>query len=157
MSWVDTIYLATAGAVVLLSINNPRGVGWVAAFTAAYFISGWYWRSPGLSPELVAGLCDAAIAALVLVMGRYIWEMWVGLVAMACMFVNIIYLVNNLSGAGVVPHDVYAITLELLNLVALLTIGGVSAYHHKGSTSGRAFSPWVTFLGVARPFGRQDR
>jgi hypothetical protein len=157
MSWIDTIYLAIAGAVVLLSLNNPRGVGWVAAFTAAFFLSGWYWRSPGLSPELVAGLCDAAIVALVVVMGRYVWEMWAGLIAMACMLVNIVYLVNNVSGAGVVPHDIYSVALELLNLTALLTIGGVSAFQQKGSTGGIAFHPWVSFLGVARPFGRQDR
>lgn len=157
MTWVDTIYLAIAGAVVLLSLNNPRGVGWVSALTIAYFVSGWYWRSSGNSPELVAGLADAAIAVMVLIMARYIWEMWIGLVALACMFVNIIYLVNNLSGAGVVPHDVYSIALELLNLIALLTIGGVSAFQQKGSTSGIAFHPWVSFLGVARPFGRQDR
>lgn len=156
MSWIDTIYLAIAGAVMLLSLNNPRGIGWISMITGAYFVSGWNWRSSDLSPELFAGLLDATIIILVLFLARYVWEMWVGLVALACMFVNIIYLVNNLSGAGVISHEIYSIALEALNLIALLTIGGVSAFKQKGLASGIAFHPWVSFLGIARPFGRQD-
>ncbi len=157
MTVIDTIYLLIAGAVALLSIRNPRGVIWVAAFTAAYFASGIYWRMRGGSPELVAGLYDALIVTLIVIFWRQLWELWVGVAALLCLAVNILYLINNLSGAGLVNHEVYSITLELLNLIALLTIGGVSAFVQKGSTDGRAFYPRVSFLGAARSFGRADR
>lgn len=157
MTVIDTIYLLMAGAVALLSLRNWRGVLWVAAFTASYFASGIYWRIGGGAPELVAGLYDAGIVILIVILARQLWELWVGIAAFLCLAVNILYLVNNLSGAGLVSHEVYSIALELLNLIALLTIGGVSAFVQKGATDGRAFHPWVPFLAIARPFGRQNR
>jgi len=157
MTVIDTIYLLIAGAVVLLSITNRRGILWVAAFAVAYFASGIYWRLGGGVPELVAGLYDAAIVVLVLVLARQLWELWVGAAAFLCLAVNFIYLINNLSGISIINHEVYSIALELLNLIALLTIGGVSAFVQKGSTDGIAFHPRVSFLAVARSSDRTNR
>ncbi len=157
MTVIDTIYLCIAVAVVMLSVANPRGILWVTAFAVAYFASGFYWRSHGHLPEMVAGLYDTAIVVLVLLFARQLWELWVGVAAFLCLGVNIIYLANNLADAGLISHEVYSITLELLNLIALLTIGGVSAFVQRGSTDGIAFHPWVSFLGFARSTHRTNR
>lgn len=151
MTMIDTIFLIVVGAVAAVSWHNKRGLLWIAFLTLGFFVSGFYWRSGLGVPELVAGMCDAAICAAIIRLGRQQWDMWVGSAYLACLAVNIIYLINNLSGAGVIDHEVYSIALEALNAAAIATIGGVSAFQRIGSTDGIAFHPWRSILGFVLP------
>lgn len=151
MTTVDTIYLAAALAVCIVSYRNLRGIAWLLALAVGYFVSGMFWRLEVGNGELVAGLCDAAVCAAIFVLGRYRWELWLWLLSQLSLLVNILYLVNNLSGARVIDHETYSIALEALNGVAFLLIGGVSAFQHVGMTDGSAFRPWVSVLGFVRP------
>lgn len=142
------------------SVRNPRGSLWLIVIAVNYFVSTLYWRYNGLNGELVTGLCDAATAALVLVFGRYLWEMVVWAVFTTSLFVDFLFLANNLGG-GPIDHETYSIALEALNAVALLWIGGVSGFLFNGYSDGWAFNPWRTVFGIARywanPSGQPDR
>lgn len=151
LSTIDTIYLAAAAAVAIVSYANLRGLAWLLALVAGYFVSGFYWRTGAPNGELVAGLCDAAVCGAIFVLGRYRWELWLWLLSQFSLLVNILYLVSNLSGARAIDHEVYSIALETLNALAFLLIGGVSAFQKTGMTDGIAFRPWVSILGFARP------
>lgn len=157
MSMIDTIYLLVVGAVILVSLGNRRGIFWVTALAASYFLSGAYWRSGGGHGELVAGLTDGTVILLIVLFGVYIWELWVGLILLTAMATNIIYLISTLTGAGFLDHAIYSVVLELLNALALIMIGGVSAFMQKGSTDGVAFNPWLHIFGLSRPFVRTVR
>lgn len=150
------IFLCVAAAIAMLSINNRRGLLWIAALTLVYFASGAYWRLGLPHPVLVAGLMDAALVLAVVIFGALLWEMWFGLIVLLCGLTNIAFLAASLAGAPW-PHDTYGTTLELLNAAALILIGGVSAFMQKGSTDGLAFHPWVHIFGFARAARRAHR
>lgn len=149
MTLIDTIFSTMAASMALASIRNPRGVVWIVAIAAGYFASTLYWRYNGMSGELVTGLCDAAVAALVLVFGRSLWEMVVWAIFTTSLFVDFLFLANNLVG-GPIDHDTYSIALEVLNAIVLVWIGGVSGFLFHGYSDGWAFNPWRTVFGVAR-------
>lgn len=151
MTTIDAIYLVVWTAFAAASWRNPRGLVWLTALLAGYFASGLYWRAGGTQGELVAGLCDAAMCALLFWFGRRRWELWLWLLSQISLLVNIIYLTSNLTGAHVIDHEVYSIALEALNAIAFVLIGGVSAFKAAGKTDGIAFNPWVSVLGFARP------
>jgi hypothetical protein len=148
---IDTIFLVVVGAVAVVSWQNKRGLLWLALITLGFFVSGFYWRSGLGAPELVAGMCDATICMSIFLLARQKWELWVFSAFLACIAVNIVYLINNLAGAGVIDHEVYSIALEALNAAAIATIGGVSAFQRIGSTNGVAFHPWRSILGFVLP------
>jgi hypothetical protein len=135
MTLIDAIYLAVAAAVIVLSVRNWRGVMWVAALTASYFVSGLWWRSGAAGGEMVTFLCDAAVFLLIYLVGRKWWE--VGLLGIQLLMVitSALYMATG----HIVGHEIYSITLELLNAIALLLIGGTSAFIIAGSTDGLAF------------------
>jgi hypothetical protein len=157
MTPIDVVFLGLVSGLALVSIGVPRALFWLAVITVSYFVSGFYWRTGMVGGELVAGLCDAAVVALLVLLAAYRWEMWVALVFLVSLLVNITFLTSNLVGGGLIPHEAYAITLEALNAIALFTIGGVAAFQRKGRTSGSAFRPWLSVFGFARPVGRSRR
>lgn len=151
MSVVDGIYLAVFGAVAIISWGNARALLWLCSLALAYFLSSAYWRAGGAHPELVAGLCDAALCAAIYVIGMKIWELRLALTSLAMLGVNTAYLAHNLLGGSLVSHEVYAVTLEMLNALAMAIIGCTMAFERLGRTDGRAFDPWVSVLGFIRP------
>lgn len=150
MSSVDTIYIAAALAMAFLAIRNPRGLLWIAGLAASYFISGAYWRAGGGNAELVAGLCDATLAVLILIFHQRLWEMWIALIVVLCGIVNFVFLGGAILSPEPWPHEVYSYTLELLNALALFTIGSVSAFMWRGYTDGIAFHPRLHIFDFAR-------
>lgn len=146
--------LCVVASIAVVSRGNPRGLAWLAVLTANYLVSSFNWNWDGPAPELVAGLCDAAVCLLIYLAGRYIWEMRVWLTCLIMLAVNFGYLLHNVLRLGVIEHDIYASVLEVLMVAALAIIGGVSAFAEHGSTDGRSFHPWRTRLGLGRSAAR---
>lgn len=158
MTLIDQIYLAVALAVGILSVRNPRGLLWLAAITASYFISGFYWRTGMTNAELVTGLCDAAVIVAMVFLARYRWELWLWAIQLGAVAVSFLFLAHNFARGTFISHETYSIALELLNALALITIGSASAHILAGKTDGRTFHPWVHIFGFVRPFnGTSDR
>lgn len=142
--------LCVVAGIAIVSRENPRGLAWIAVLTVNYLVSSFNWSLGGPTPELVAGLCDAAVCLLIYFAGRYIWEMRLWLTCLTMLAVNFGYLLHNILNAGVFSHDVYASVLEVLMVASLAIIGGVSAFAEHGSTDGRSFHPWRASRGFRR-------
>ena len=152
MSFFQIAMLCIVAAVAIVSHRHPRGLWWLAVLAVNYLVTSFNWRWGGPAPELVAGLCDAAVCVAIFFFGRFIWEMRLWLTYLAALFVNFAYLLHSVMGAGVISHDVYSSVLELLTVAALAIIGGTSSFVASGATDGRAFHPWRSILGLGRPF-----
>lgn len=155
MSVIDIFALVIVCAVALISPRgNPRSLIWLAALAADYFLSGAYWRAGMAQPELVAGLCDAAVCLALWRFGAKIWEMRVLVLFLSSLFVNFVFLAHNLSHLELIDHEVYSIVLEVLNVLAVCFIGAASAGIREKRTDGRAYNTWSpsgrAFLSVFR-------
>lgn len=152
MSVFQIIMLCVVLSVAWVSRQNVRGLVVLGALITDYLVSSTWWDLGGGAPELVAGLCDAAVCLVLWRFGRKLWECWVWLVFLTMLGINFVYLANNLTALHLIPHNVYASVLEVMNLVALALIGGVSAYERSGNTGGRAWHPWRSVFGLSRSF-----
>lgn len=154
--WNIIIVCGIAG-VALVSIGQMRYLAWIGAIFASYAASVVYWDFGGPYAEFFAGACDLAIVAAISIKARYIWELWLGLIYLTSAFVNMIYLANNLLGAYLLDHVAYSSILEAINIVAIVMIGGISAFEKAGMVDGVAFRPWMHVFGRLRyAYARRD-
>lgn len=151
MTAVDIAIFAGVLVSAFISKDNKRGLLWLALMTFSYLLSSTYWRSGFPHSEVVAGLCDVFICFSVYYLGRERWELWLWRLFQVSLLTNILYLANGVFSWGMVSHEAYSIVLELLNWLAIISIGTISAMMSKGFTNGRAFDPWVSVFGFVRP------
>lgn len=143
MSGYQLALWTIAGVAALFSWKSPRAIGWIVALLASHTVSVLYWRSGGPYAELVAGLCDAAVCLLIYAFAKYSWEMVVWRMFQTMLLVNIIYLAGGLGIFYRVDHIVYSSILEALNVLILLTIGGVAWRQPAGDSDGRSIPAWL--------------
>ena len=155
MSVWNYVILLGAAAAALVPIggrnSSRRYLAWLGAIIAAYAVSVLYWDFGGPWPEAFGFLCDAALVASFVIVGRHVWEAWVAGLFLTSAFVNMAYLAHNIVGAGLVPHDVHGAILELINALAIGVIGATAAFDRAGHRNARALAPWLHIFGIVRP------
>lgn len=154
MSVYQIAMLALIAGASGVSYNRPRAVLWLLLIAITFLASSEWWRQGWPRAELFAGICDTLICTIAFRFAREKWEAVVWNAYVTSVAVNAVYLVNNLTG-GPMSHDIYSIILELLNVVAIITIGGTSAFDLAGMRNGRAFHPWRSVLGITLPAYRK--
>lgn len=152
---IDTITMIMLLAAAAVSARNGRGLLWLGAILANYWVSTLYWRSAGGAPELATGLCDAALCLAIFFLGKSIWEMRVWALYMVSLAINFVYLASNLTGVGIIDHEIYSIIEEVLNWLAICNIAFTSALLIEGFSDARALRPWNHIFGLVRPFHRE--
>ncbi len=156
MSVYNVIILLGAASAALVALDGRpvRYLAWLAAIVVAYVVSVLYWDARLPYPEAFGFLCDALLVSAFLVAGRYIWEARVALLFLISTFINMAYLAHNIVGASIVPHDVHGAVLELINALAIGTIGAAAAFDRAGHYDARSLGPWVHIFGFVRPVYR---
>lgn len=147
--WNILIISGVAGAA-LVAWGNLRFLWWLCAMFASYAISVIYWDLGWPRGEFVAGMCDIVIVAIMARKALYLWELWTALIVLTMAFINWLYLANNLTGAQLISHDGYSSVLEVLNIAAIVLIGGVASFDKAGMHDGVAFRPWLYVFGRMR-------
>ncbi len=150
MSVWNVLILSGAAAAALIAWGDRRFIGWLALIVVTYLASVAYWDVKGPYAEAVGFLFDAFLVAALCLRGQYRWEMRLALLYLISAFINMAYLAHNLVGAGLIPHDAHGAALELVNILAIFTIGFTAAFGRAGYTDGRAFDRWVHIFGVVR-------
>ncbi len=133
--------IVLCGVAALVSWRNWRATGWIAALAGSFLASSFYWRTGLPYGEFFAGICDATVCLLIYAFGKYRWELAVWRMFQAMLLVNILYLAGNIGIFYRVDHVFYASILEALNILILLTIGGVAVLQRIGS-NGSFLSSW---------------
>lgn len=149
MSIYQFVLSTVAFAVIVVCWPNRRGIAWVLAGQISLYVSVAYWRSGLDYPEAVAALCDASICAAILFFAKRRWELWVCAIFQTSMLVNMIYLFSHIFGFPQIDHVIYSSVLEVLNLLALITIGVVMAFNRSGISDVRAFDLRIGLLRFA--------
>jgi len=152
----NLIILSGAAAAALIAWGNWRYVAWIGAMIASYVISVLYWDFSLPRAEFIAGTCDFLVCLAIFFFAAYRWELWLWRVMQVSLLVNIIYLASNLFGWSVLDHIVYSSALEIINVIAILIIGGTAAFEKAGMTDGLAFHPWMHVFGFVRPVYRRS-
>lgn len=112
--------LAVAVVVFISSSDLPRARLWITAGVASYVLSLLYsdFRLP--YPPAFAVLCDFAICLMIYGLAAKRWELYLMIPFQASILVNILELMR------LVPERyLYVYSLDVLNLLALLLIGGM--------------------------------
>lgn len=147
-----SIYQATlaVGAIIaaLIAWGNWRAIAWLAVLQVSIAVSVAYWKSGLPYGELVAGLCDALVCLGIYFFGRFRWEMWIWRLAQAMVLVNIVYLLGNVGIFTLTPHDVYSTILEIINWIAIASIGGSAILNRLGPDVGSTARPWPGVRGL---------
>ena len=158
MSLWNLIILLGAAAAALVPLGgrseSPVYLRWLIAIIATYLASVLYWDARAPYAEAFGFLCDCILVLAFVFAGKYVWEAWVAFLYLCSAFVNLAYLAHNLVGAGIIPHDVHGAVLEVINILAIATIGTTAAFDRAGSRNGRAFDPWLYVFGRMRPVHR---
>ncbi len=150
---------AVAAALVPLGgkAQALRYQKWLLAIVLTYIASVIYWDARGPYAEAFGFFCDAVLVVAFTWAGKYVWEGRVAFLYLCSAFVNMAYLAHNLVDARLIPHDVHGAILEIINILAIGTIGITAAFDQAGSRNGRAFDPWLHIFGIVRPVYRGDR
>ena len=150
------VYIALLlGAVSagIISRNNMRGVYWLIAFQAAFWLPVLYWDFSLPSPMLFGVICDAFIILALYKYGQEKWEEW-------CMGIYVLSILTTFAVLATIilqpKFDVYIFSWAkyLLNWMAILVIGSVSAFRSSGYDDIGAFANWTHFLGRERALAR---
>lgn len=149
--------LVACGLTALVSWGNLRALGWIAALVICHAVSVAYWHTGLPYAELTAALCDAAVCLLIYAHGRYRWEMAVWRMFQVMVAVNGMYLAGNLGIFYRVDHDVYSSLLEAVNILILLTIGGVAILQRVAHDDGSPNHHWRHLRGAVRALRRQRK
>jgi hypothetical protein len=157
MTAVEGIMLVGYAVAALIAIGNLRAMTWLAVGAGTFLGSSAYWRTGWEHPELVAGGLDAAVCLGIYFAGRQRWEMWVWRFFQVMLMVNIIHLAGDIG----IFHDTgqapYAITLEAMNWLVILLIGGMSGLQRIGYDYGGVSGPWRGVRGVVRTLREERR
>lgn len=139
MSNWNWIMLGAVLVTAAFSFRNLRGLAWIGALALDYAISVAYWRTGLPWGEVVTAACDASVCFVIYHYYRQRWELVVYGAFLASLAVDIFFLAGNLAvntpwGRMIsISQDTYGSLLELLNLLALLSIGGVSIVQLRGA------------------------
>lgn len=139
MSIYHISLLIAALAVAAISWRLNRALLWIGAMAASFIVSVSYlylapqgyvgsgidtWLPPA---SVIAGLCDAAVATSIYVLGKRRWEIALYTLVVASVLVNATYAAGEMMRwPPIPPREVYAIILEAINYAALLLIGGTA-------------------------------
>lgn len=157
MSVWNIILLSGAAGAAFVAWGEWRYIMWLAAVVCSYCVSVLYWDTGLPYAEVVTALCDGLLVAAVTVRAKYLWELVIGLLYLLSMGVSMVYLANNIIGAGAMDQTLYASILEVINLAAVLSLGGLASFDKAGMINGVAFRPWVHIFGLVRPaYARVD-
>ena len=150
--------IVAAMATVLVSLRNPRGVAWVLLITADLIATTAYWKSGQFYGEVITGGFDIGVAFSIYALGLFRWEMWLCRLYLTSFLVSLLYLGLHGLSISFIDQDTYSSGLELINWMAFLSIGGVSAFQLFGTKDvldhAYVFRPWrrrLSFL-VIPPF-----
>lgn len=157
MTTVEGVMLVGYAVAALVAMGNLRAMAWLAVGAGTFLASSAYWRTGWEHPELVAGGLDAAVCLAIYFFGRQRWEMWVWRFFQVMLLINII----RLAGTIGIFHDTgqapYAITLEAMNWLVILLIGGMSGLQRIGYDYGGVSGPWRGVRGVVRTLCEKRR
>lgn len=157
MTAIEGVMLTGYAVAALIAIGNLRALLWLVGGAGTFLASSAYWRTGYAHPELVAGSMDAAVCLAIYFAGRQRWEMWVWRFFQVMLMINII----RLAGTIGIFHDTgqapYAITLEAMNWLVILLIGGTSGLQRIGYDYGGASNPWRGVRGVVRALCEKRR
>ena len=148
MSAVDFSLAIGALICALISWRSPRGHLWIAVGALSYAIATIAWRSGMPMAEVVTALCDASVVATIYFLAKYRWELWIGRLYLLSFGVSIFYLAGSLGLTSRLDHDLYAISLEIANWLALLGIGGSAALQGLGASHAVVIGPWGRVRGA---------
>lgn len=140
MSIYQLSLLVGAAVAALVAWGNWRAIGWLAALQISIAVSVAYWKSGLPYGEAVAGGCDAAVCLGIYFFGKYLWEMWVWRLAQLMLLVNLCYLAGNVGIFYNIDHDVYSSILEVINWIAIASIGGTAILNRVDVDVGSAHS-----------------
>ena len=123
----DWVLLGLAIGAAVLSFRDRRAMCWLLVAGVNYAGTTIWWRSGGPSPLVLSAAADAGTARAIYTWGRAKWETLLRWTFAAMLLVNV-YAFAQASGhwpAGwqSLPRNGHQVTLELLNVLALVWIG----------------------------------
>lgn len=143
----NIVILSGVAAATLVAWGIWRNVCWLLALAAVYMASVLWWRAGLPHPELISGVLDFAVIGAIFWYGKQIWELRVWYLFQLMLLINLVYLATH----PWLDHAIYASALEIVNVAAIMLIGGVAGFQKAGMTNGRAFDPWLSVFGRMRP------
>ena len=180
MQWYHYALAFLALLAAAASSKTPRALLWIAALTVSFVVSVGYLRfydaiegtnqlsvftadtegfvpleREWLPPSVVQAMCDAAVVFLIIWLGRERWERPMLLsIVMGMFLLNLVYATGIIMNfPPVPPREVLGILLEVLNVAALLLIGGTGILDRvKAHGDGGARWTMDRVLGGSRSF-----
>lgn len=121
MNEFEIILLVLALVTAYIARELPRAWVWIFAAFLSFAASAIYWRLGLPHHPAFTAFCDSSICLAVYFVGKERWEMRLYKVFQFSVLVSLIKL------GGFIPEGaLYPAALEILNVVALLVIGGTA-------------------------------
>lgn len=117
LEWYHLVMISAAAGAAVLAWNVPRAVVWIVAGAISYVTSAW-WHNAGLPGAAYYGAATNLVICYLLwifAVRRYEMRVW------NCFHLMIILDLLYLSGF-ITDHMLFAVSLEVVNLVALSII-----------------------------------
>lgn len=124
------------GALItaLISFRLPRAWRWIAAGAASFVASTAYYRYGLPYYPAFTLVCDASVCLAVYAFAKERWEERIYNIFQLSVLISLLYMSNVIA-----DHWLYIVCLELLNWVALLTIGGTAIWDRVKGNAGNPY------------------
>lgn len=126
MNPYELTLLIMAVLVMAVSSKLPRAWLWIGAGIASATASAMYWNVGGPYHPVFTFFCDSIVCLLIYAGARERWELKIYFLFKTSVFVSVVYFASTHLLKLQVPPVLYASLLELVNALALLTIGGTA-------------------------------
>lgn len=150
MTAVYIALLVGAVSASLISRENLRGIFWIVASQACFWLSLLYWDLSGPVPFLVAATFDAIVVGLIYKYGKYMWEKWLMFLFTACILSNFAAQAFQIM---IPSFNIYihSWTLYAINWGMILYLGSISGLARVEDVRNYlAFANWSTLFGRKR-------
>lgn len=126
---------------MLASWGQTRRLAWLAASAAVFMATSWYWRAGLGNPAFISALADGAICLAIYAFGRQVWEMAIWRMFQSFVLVHMLFLMSTNGLLFAIDFNVYALVVEAINVLIVLTIGGSALLERLGH-DGVYRNPW---------------
>ncbi|UYQ70952.1 hypothetical protein OF122_12880 [Pelagibacterium flavum] len=132
MSHIDMLILGAYGLAAIAVGRDTRALSWLAVSAVVALSTALYVRHGFGNAAFVSALVDGGVCLLIYAFGRHMWEMLVWRFYQTFVLIHLIFLASVHQLAPVVDPLIYGVSLELLNILVALTIGGAGLMQRLG-------------------------
>lgn len=152
---VILFYAGSLSYVWLSKIRQPQYWAWLLMGLCSYLLSVTYWHLQLPNPPAITMALDAVVILVVLAYARAEWELWFASLFLLSFACSLFLMAAQFFNWSLFSLYSYTVVLEVLNILAALSVASGAAALRSGNPNVRPLRVWRSVFGFVLPAARK--